>query len=388
MRKSKLKQRYAAERDAYSELKALVEPQIVRWRYSNGFLWSHAHCQQDILTTEEAAPEQAQRAYGYDADGRVICVRSFTTDRHPKVLAPGEVEWILTRRIALEEFIRYAGGTMEISEFGMGKPPADTPTLLRVYEVRTEGHQIVEEAEFHPREDRFHHSKYVAKSDGSEKEQDFDEDGKLVLETKNNADGSYEMYKIRKDGSRFLLGQPMPKGMTVKSLTEVIRRRLLEVIPKTVKAARIKEPVYCVALAYDGEGNDVLGPYLGIGLESERKKWLRKHGEDAWQFVWNPAEFNHYEKRHTQLGEDDKELTEASEWLNNALEDRGSKAPAVKLLVEVAAELEKLNWSGLIKTTPDFVVYAVDFELCELRKNLRKIVAPQKLSKLKAAKLL
>lgn len=61
MTKSKLKQRYAAERDAYSELKALVEPQVVRWRYSNGFLWSHDHCQQDILTTEEADPEQAQK---------------------------------------------------------------------------------------------------------------------------------------------------------------------------------------------------------------------------------------------------------------------------------------------------------------------------------------
>jgi hypothetical protein len=388
MTKSKLKQRYAAECNTYSELKALVEPQVVRWRYSNGLLWSHAHCQQDILTTEEADPEQAQNAYGYDADGRVVCVRQFTTDRRYNVSSSGQLETILTRRVDMEEFIQYAGGTMEISEFGTRKPPNDTPTLLRVYEVRTEGSRTAEEAEFHPPEDRFEHTKYVLKSDGSETEQGFDENGKLVLETENNADGSYQMYKIRQDGSRFLLGQPMPKGVTVKSLTEVVRRRLLEAIPKTVKAAGIKEPVYCVALAYDGEGNDVLGPYLGIGLESEREQWRRQHGEQAWLHIWNPAEFKHYEKPHTQLGKDDQELTEASEWLNNALEDRDSKTPAIKLLVEVAAELEKLNWSRLLKVTPDFVVYAVDFELRDLRKNLKKIVAPGKLSEFKAAKLL
>ena len=58
------------------------------------------------------------------------------------------------------------------------------------------------------------------------------------------------------------------------------------------------------------------------------------------------------------------------------------------LLNEVAAELAGLDWSKKIKTTPDFVVYAVDFELGDLSKNLKKSVAPALLKKLKAANLL
>jgi hypothetical protein len=272
---------------------------------------------------------------------------------------------------------------MTISEFSTQTKPTETHRLWRIYHARSADGRIVEKAELHT--DRFEHDKYIWEADFLRLEKSYDEKGRLVMEVENERNGEYKIYKIRKDGSRWLLGQPMPKGVTVKSLIEVVRRRLLEVIPKTVKSAGIQEPVYCVALAYDGEGNDALGPCLGIGLDSERQKWLAEKGKDAWQMVWNPAEFKNYEKPNTQL--EDEDLENASEWLNGALSER-SPAPVIKLLVEVAAELEKLDWAGIINATPDFVVYAVDFELGDLKKNLKKIVSPEKLKTLKTAKLI
>jgi hypothetical protein len=141
-----------------------------------------------------------------------------------------------------------------------------------------------------------------------------------------------------------------------------------------------------VALAYDDEGNDVLPPIIGIGLESERKRWLAQHGQEARQWIWNPAEFHHYEKSHTQFCDD--ELEEACDYLNSALAERGSTNPAIKLLVEVATELNSIPWPARGHRTDDFVVYAVDFELGSLRKNLKTSLPPERFAVLKSKKLL
>jgi len=59
----------------------------------------------------------------------------------------------------------------------------------------------------------------------------------------------------------------------------------------------------------------------------------------------------------------------------------------VKLPVEVAGQLNRIAWPKAVLRTPDFVVYAVDFELAGLRKNLKRILSPDKLAALKAAGL-
>jgi len=153
-----------------------------------------------------------------------------------------------------------------------------------------------------------------------------------------------------------------------------------------VGAAKIDEPIYCVALAYDGEGNDVLPPGIAIGVDSERSKWLREHGAEARDWLWNPAEFYHYEKPHTQF--EDEPLEKACDLLNTHLAERDGLTPATRLLVEVAAELNKLLWPANVRRTEDFVVYAVDLELGRLQKNMKACLAPDRLSDLKARRLL
>jgi hypothetical protein len=172
----------------------------------------------------------------------------------------------------------------------------------------------------------------------------------------------------------------------LKSIKDTILTRLLALIPQVVTNAGLKDAVYCVALAYDGEGNDPLPPTIGIGLESERKRWLAAHGKDARDWVWNPAEFLHYEKSHTQI--EDEELEEACDLLNSKLAEGDSIAPAVKLLVEVATELNRYPWPETFLRTSDFAVYAVDYELGSLRKNLKACLPADRLAALQARRLI
>jgi hypothetical protein len=84
----------------------------------------------------------------------------------------------------------------------------------------------------------------------------------------------------------------------------------------------------------------------------------------------------------------DVTLDKACELYNDLLRSKENFTPAIKLLNDVAAELAKVDWTGRLNVTPDFVVYAVDFELGDLSKNLKQSVPAAILAKLKKAKLL
>jgi hypothetical protein len=217
-------------------------------------------------------------------------------------------------------------------------------------------------------------------------EQTLSATGKVNFEITYGPHGEQTFYRVRRDGTRFQLGQPLPKGVTVKSLKATIHNRLVELAIQVVAHAGIEAPIYCVLLGYDGEGNDVLPPSLGIGLESERQHWVSAHGKDAWQWLWNPAEFQYFEKPVTQLEDDG--LAEACDLLNNHLAERESLAPAVKLVVGAAAALNKIAWPREIRRTEDFVVAAVDLEGANLSKNMKACLTPEQLAHLRAKHLL
>lgn len=199
--------------------------------------------------------------------------------------------------------------------------------------------------------------------------------------------GEKSFFRVRRDGTRFQLYQPLPKGIKIKALKGTLRERLTELIPKIVAAANITDPIYCVALAYDDEGNDSVPPCIGIGLESERIRWKTEHAKREKNFVWNPAEFHHYEKPHTQIP-DDEALEEACDFLNTKWAEGSSSAPAAKLLEEIAAALNHVAWPQSIRRTDDFVVYAVGLEGSNLRRSLKASLTPEKFGMLKAQGLL
>jgi hypothetical protein len=186
------------------------------------------------------------------------------------------------------------------------------------------------------------------------------------------------------------LWQPYPiywnpaSGETIESLFKSMHKRLLDLIPKAVAKAKIKEPAYCLAIAYDAE-NDELPPILGVGLEKERQHWIATEGKDAKARIWNPAEYARYEDGTLDIDGPDLER-DSERFLQMVLMKEALHIPQ-KLLNTVAADLNKRNWKGILNTTDDFVVFATDLEGDDLKKNIKDGVPEKKRKLLKSRRL-
>ena len=382
MRQS-LIERFEQEVQALAALREERLREVVRWVHSTEELWSCWDMREKA--PEDGAlpgPEGAFYAYGFDESGRRVTVREFKwnsvwvpeNERGPG--SPAELLRVPTNDVLREYLISYDGDCVNVSVI-------QDDLLRSVDRLRFQDRLLMESESFG---DGFYRRQVFQYEGRSKKRQQcFSQNERLDTEIHYGPHGEQTFFRVRRDGTLCELGQPLPKGITPKKLKATIRERLLGLIPQIVSAAKIDEPIYCVALAYDGEGNDILPPSIAVGVNSERNKWLREHGAEARDWLWNPAEFYHYEKPYTQL--EDDALEEACNLLNNHLAERGSLAPAAKLLVEVAAELNRVPWPANARRTEDFVVYAVDLELGSLRKNMKACLSPEQLSDLKARRL-
>jgi hypothetical protein len=379
-----LQERFKREQEALSAFREDADRNAVRWVFSTEEIWSYddlklRHFNRGIL----AGPEGARYAFGYNRNNRPIVVRQF---RCESVFVPptagdpaskARTDYIATRDVMVEEFIHYDDNRMDVSRFVANQ-------LQRVCRIYVQDGWTHEKENY--QDGYYWRARYLYESNRKKCVQSLAEDGRLIGETIYDQHGQGTDFRVRRDGTRVELGRPLPKGTTLKSLLEKIKRRLVKIIPERISNATLNEPIYCAVLAYDGEGNDVLPPTIGVGMESERSACVAQHGKRAWEYIWNPAEFRHFEKEYLQLDDDD--LEEACDLANTELSNRPSHKPAIKMLVETARELQRMDWPEAIPKTADFVVYAVDFELGSLRKNLYAILPADKLTKLKAAKYL
>lgn len=373
-----LQNRFATEAKMLAEFRRRAKAEAKRWVFSMEEIWSYVDMRaRGSDSSILPGPEGALFACGYDAADRPIVLQSFEEAETEDGAASAPAEEICT-----EEFIAWSGDTREVTTLDVTRFVRGE--LDMVCRSTFKDRLLVEDERV--RHGVYQHARIEYQGRRKRLEQFLSTDGRVVQEVAYGPHGEQTFFKVRRDGTRFELYQPLPKGVTVKSLKETVRSRLLALVPQLVAAAGIAEPIYCVALAYDGEGNDALPPAIGIGLDSERQRWKAEHGKKAGQWLWNPAEFQHYEKGHTQL--EDEPLEEACDYLNGKTAESGSGAAAIKLLVEVAAELNRLAWPQAVHRTPDFVVYAVDFELAHLRKNLKRILLPEQLARLKQQRLL
>jgi hypothetical protein len=170
---------------------------------------------------------------------------------------------------------------------------------------------------------------------------------------------------------------------TLMSVLEEIRDKLIELIPEQIELAAPDEPVYCLVLAYNGEEpSGLLPPMLGLGLESERQAWLSQGIAKASRTMWNPANFKNYD--HEGLWLEDPELSDLCEEADAFVEETGESEPVREMLVEVSQVLAEMVWEGQLTTTPDFVVYAVDFERRDLEANMETSVPPEVLADFRA----
>lgn len=164
--------------------------------------------------------------------------------------------------------------------------------------------------------------------------------------------------------------QRRPEDVTFADLLLRMRSAITRAVVDEVRRAGISEQVYALALAWDPGQQESLPPSIGIGLESERAAWLREHGKNARQYLWNPAEYQHLRDIGSQAVEN------ACRRVNQECRLRGSWKEAGRVLNEIASDLGGMDWTGVLQTTEDFVAFAVDLELAELRKNMKASAPP------------
>lgn len=149
------------------------------------------------------------------------------------------------------------------------------------------------------------------------------------------------------------------KGETIPALSASIKAMLLEQIPEAVRRAKIDAMVYCLLLCYTEE--DFLSswpPFLVVGNESQRKR-IVEEGNSVNYYLWAPDEMRSHDENY-EITLDDETLSETCNLHLLLMDMKGSFTPGKKILRDVACQLNTHKWSGILKTTDDFVVAAVD----------------------------
>jgi hypothetical protein len=164
--------------------------------------------------------------------------------------------------------------------------------------------------------------------------------------------------------------QRLPATQTLDGLLATLLPALKEAIVQRIRAARVSGPVYSLALPWDPGQYDSLPPSIGLGLDGERQSWLEKEGKHARRMIWNPAEYENFLEIPTATFE------ETLRAVNQELRLKEAWQRAERMLNDLARELGRMDWSGVMQTTDDFVAYAVDLGLTRIRRNLKYSAPP------------
>ena len=158
-----------------------------------------------------------------------------------------------------------------------------------------------------------------------------------------------------------------PRAMTTKDAVSGFLNEFAAAVPSALSSAHVTGPVYCLALAYDPEQFSTLPPTVALGFVD--------HLGQPDSEPWNPAKMGQIELEREQY----PELFKFAE----LLDQRPLSAKALRSLMnEAALRLAKLDFSGILALSPDFVVYATDLDLGDLIPNLRRVLSKDRFEQL------
>ena len=363
----------------YEARKSAAESQVVRWECWSGpaydpkpYYFERA-LRSGVVKRGRQLDKPTTRgcAYGFDAQGRVII------DQQPK--SPDDP--------AFDEFFTYEKSGIESAAYRRDGKHALHYVTRQLHRngrpistnVLDAGARNSHTETYRYRDGRLSNIDVVSRIGDGEMNVKFD----LMYEP----DGQLRAIRRHYD----YIPQPFPiywnpaSGETLDSLTKAMHRMLIDLIPRTVAKAKIKEPAYCLALAYD-VGDGEIPPILGVGLECERRKWMAAKGREAKSLVWNPRKFSRYKDGTLDFKGPDLEH-ESEKFLQMVLMKEALHIPQ-RLLNAVAADLNRRSWKGILPTTDDFIVCAIDLDGDDLKKNLKEGVPEKKLKLLKSRRLI
>jgi hypothetical protein len=372
-----LKDAFARARVAYKKLKKSCEARVVRWEWATFAIHEaepyyherHKVARGRMLKAKPSRAKAGMHQYGFDLDGHVVVVRQYTE----------------FKGAFYEEFFTRADGVVAGTLFdyfrdkrviNVTRQIFDGDGKITRFETVATGGEWTETYEYDGDRLTLIRRSGVGYSPKAsyrfDDELEYDEIGRLSVIRRVNlgpkAPRPYVLYR-----------RPQ-KGQSLNELAEVIREKLVPRMPEALRAMRLKGAVYCVILLYTKEDAIVLPPTLAIGLEAERRRWVKELGRGAKEMVWNYPEY-----RHTDLAPawGDAELMAACELFNQQVAVGGNSNRARKVLNDVARELASADWSRAFDVTDDFIVFALDYEYEDFRANLKASVGPERLEILK-----
>ncbi len=371
--------------DEYSSLKFQCEAGVTIWKWATfcrydprPFYYERQRWRPGRLLKTAPSNLDGKYEYGYDASGRILVERQY-------VGAMGKSQFQYA-----ETFYTYKENSVESAHFSYhdSKEPinCERSTYFDGRIVLCESY-----AQRGSSRERYHweDSKItlieIECSEFENLSEFFDLKSHQRIEPKYNRTGlleeliSYQNLSSDKQPKSYTLYSRLDSKITFKMLLTLAQEKLIENIIQKVSILNIEESVYCLAISWEPGQFSSLPPYIGLGLNQERERWLKEQGDEAKWYLWNPEEFSIYSNL------EDNELVRICELLNQECGRRERWNNATKLLNEVAKHLAAIDWSDRLQTTSDFVVYATDSEQSDFRKNFKFSVPSNLLAKFKKA---
>jgi hypothetical protein len=363
----------------YRPLKQACDEEVVSWRWASDDLYeprplyfeTHGY-KKGRLLRQPPKVQESKPEYGYDETGVVRVAR-----KHVRFRGYPDRLWFY------ETF--YLHGQAEIRAFHFNYHPDKEPIFyatgnydeegrLRFWRSRARG-GLSRETYTWDRERVVRIDVEYTRADNNgalgallpytRYEIDYAEDGaiqQLLCHWSRRPEHPYESTQI--------VYQRRPADVTFEQLLSTMRPALKKAVVDRVRSARISGPVYSLVLAWDPGQQESLPPSIGIGLDNERQTWIRSQGKEAKWYLWNPAEYENFLAIRTD------EVEQACRAVNQECRLRDSWKDAERVLNALARELGEMDWTGILQTTDDFVAYAIDLQLTQLRRNLKYSARP------------
>jgi hypothetical protein len=174
-------------------------------------------------------------------------------------------------------------------------------------------------------------------------------------------DEAGELLRIERfygSGHSQLVYQKRKKGQTFKSIREAATRKMTEAIIERLGTENIREKLCCIELCYQRVYHH-FPPFVILGLESDRRRLLDSGDPDAQYYVFAPALMS--QMRGLEIT--DPDTLEICSQLEQEIQKDSKWDTATCILRDVAAVLTRHDWAGVLNITPDFVVFAIDWEM-------------------------
>ena len=349
--KEQVRNLYNKAQENYPTLKAQVEAQVVRWFWAGGgvglfslepFYFEQNRFPKSKILKETPENTEDKYQYGVNANNEIIVERSYN-----------EFEGLYD-----EEF--YFREEKQIISYHFDSAPEKECINTRIFIYKDGLLQSI-------------HSAYNNNT-WSERTMYY-EGNKLIRQEEKGLDYylnpidntlfyTYDILgKLNSitSGTGYVRYQKKDKKISYKKLSEKVAERFYTLLVPTVKEYSVKEPLYCLNIAFDYQC--VMPPTIGFGTESQRQKWKETLGKRANDLLWNTADYE-----HTVEIEAEQEDTALFELFNQETEMQEKESAATKLLVACAKRLKE-EWASLgIPSTDDFVVAVSDIEESFLKK--------------------